>query len=477
MRGLPNPTTSNTPEVNIRLLLVLVLPPGAGSIVQAAPAMVDNVPNQFDLEQALAFALDHNFAIRRGRESIREQEGIVTTVSAAGLPNVSATGSFQKSNLQAFQAGTQSTGPVIIPSGHFWRMNFTVRQTVYAGGSIRSSIDAAKLTREAAIFGLQETINAALLDVRTRFYTVLLAREDIKVQEQNLELLQRQLRDATNRFEAGSVSKFEQLRAEVALANAQPPLIKARNDYRLATQELRQAIGLVPPRDESFEQAPEFVGSLTIEPSNLELSAALAAARTGRPELQRLAKLVDASEAGELTARAGYYPNLALTAGGELRKGPTENFSDSRRGLRAGAQAQWTGNPRTTAGRVGQAESLIEQARLTLGAAELAVQVEVRRALSSLEEATELAGATGQSVKQAEEAVRIALTRYQTGMSPQLDLLQSQVALTTARTNQLRAYYGHTVALARLRTAIGLSGIDYSEGASPAPAQAIPGVK
>jgi outer membrane protein len=458
--------------VNIRLLLVLVLSPGAGSIVRAAPATVDNVPNQFDLEQALAFALDHNFAIRRGRESIREQEGIVTTVSAAGLPNVSATGSFQKSNLQSFQAGTQNSGqPVIIPSGRFWRMNFTVRQTVYAGGSIRSSIDAAKLTREAAIFGLQETINAALLDVRTRFYTVLLAREDIKVQEQNLELLQRQLRDASNRFEAGSVSKFEQLRAEVALANAQPPLIKARNDYRLATQELRQAIGLVPARDESSDQAPEFVGSLTIEPSNLELPAALTAARTGRPELWRLARLVDAAEAGELTARAGYYPSLALTAGGELRKGLTESFSDSRRGLRAGAQAQWTGSPRATAGRVGQAESMIEQARLALSAAELAIQVEVRRDLSSLEEATELVGASRQSVKQAEEAVRIALTRYQAGMSPQLDLLQSQVALTAARTNQLRAYYSHNVALARVRTAMGLSEVDYNEVASPATTQ------
>lgn len=309
VRGLPNPTTSNTPEVNIRLLLVLVLSPGAGSIVQAAPAMVDNVPNQFDLEQALAFALDHNFAIRRARESIREQEGIVTTVSAAGLPNVSAAASFQKSNLQSFQTGTQNTGQlVIIPSGRFWRMNFTVRQSVYAGGSIRSSIDAAKLTREAAIFGLQENINVALLDVRTRFYAVLLAREDIKVQEQNLELLQRQLRDATNRLEAGSVSKFEQLRAEVALANAQPPLIKARNDHRLAIQELRRAIGLMPTGEESSGQAPEFEGALIFQPMEIELSAALEAARNERPELRRLAKLLSAAESGRLTARAGYIP-------------------------------------------------------------------------------------------------------------------------------------------------------------------------
>ncbi|MCB1103272.1 MAG: TolC family protein [Opitutaceae bacterium] len=459
--------------MKIRILLALLLTSGTGSIVPTAPAMTDNVPDRFDLDQALAFALDHNFAIRRARENLREQEGIVTTLTAASLPNVSATGSFQKSNLQPFQAGTLNAGqPVIIPSGRFWRMNFTVRQMVYAGGRIRSAINTAKHTREAAVFGLQETINSALLDVRTRFYTVLLAREQIRVQEQNIEMLQHQLRDTTERFEAGSVSKFERLRAEVALANAQPPLIKARNDYRLATHELRQAIGLAPARDESAsDQAPEFVGSLTIEASKPEVSTALATARTRRPELLRLAKLVDAAEAGELTARAGYYPSIALTAGGELRKGPTESFSDSRRGLRIGAEGQWTANPRATVGKIRQAESLIKQARLALGAAELAVQVEVRRALSSLEEATELIGATQQSVEQAEEAVRIALTRYQTGTTPQLDLLQSQVALTSARTNQLRAYYSHNVALARLRTAMGISEVEYNEVAGSAPMQ------
>lgn len=445
-----------------RRILVIAAVCCGGLAAQTLP--VDSLPEMLGLPQALVIALEHNFTIRRAREQLRQQEGVLTTVSAAALPSVSALASYQKSNVPGFQASSaQNPGvPLIVPSGRYWRMNLTVRQTLYAGGGIRSSIDAATLSREAAILGLKETINAVLLDVRIRFYTVLLAREDIKVQEQNLELLQSQLRDATVRFEVGAISNFERLRAEVAVANARPPLIKARNDYRLAIGELRRVIGLMPAGSDSLNQGPEFAGALTFEPVEPELPAALATARTGRPELQRLAKLLHAAESGKLTARAGYYPNLALTAGGELRKGPTEYFSDSLRGLRAGVQAQWTGNPRATSGRIGQAESLVEQARLTLGAAELAVQVEVRRALSSLGEATELVGATLQSVKQAEEAVRIALSRYQAGMSTQLDLLQAQVALTASRTNQLRAYYGHNVALARLQNALGQSELEFA---------------
>ena len=458
---------------------LLVLAIAVGLPIWAAPASAESVPARLDLEQALSFALDHNFAIRRARERIREQEGVVTSMSAAALPNVSASGSFQKSNVQSFQApSTQTSGvPLIVPSGRYWRMNVTTRQSLYAGGGIRASIDSASFTRDAAILELQSVVNEALLEVRVRFYTVLLAREQIKVQEQNLELLESQLRDVTSRFVAGSVAKFEQLRVEVALANAKVPLIKARNDFRLAVEELRQTLGFsgagVGTTDKGFDVA----GTLAFTPAKFDLVAALATARVLRPDLKRLAKLIAANEAGEQTANAGYYPNLDLTAGGELRKGPTEKFGDSLRGLRAGLQVQENVNPRATAGRVRQAESATELARLAAGAAELAVQVEVRQAFSSLEQATELAAATLKSIEQAEEAVRIASVRFQAGRSPQLDVLQSQVELTRAKTNQLQAFYNHNVALARLHKAIGLSGVEYDNAGDSSPKQTTPGVR
>src|SRR5437588_245837 len=81
---------------------------------------------------------------------------------------------------------------------------------------------------------LQAVVRDALLQVQTNFYGVLLAREQIKVQESNLDLLQQQLKTATDRYEAGTLSSFERLRAEVAVANAKVPLITARNNFRLA---------------------------------------------------------------------------------------------------------------------------------------------------------------------------------------------------------------------------------------------------
>lgn len=436
--------------------------------MQAAVAEAEVLPESLNLDQAMAFALEHNFPIRQARERLRQQEGVVTTVTSAALPNLSATGSFQKSGVPAFQIpSTQNLGaPLIVPFGRYWRMILTARQNLYAGGGIRADIAAANLNREAAILELKTVVNAALLDVKIRFYAALLAREKIKVQEQNLQLLQSQLKDVTNRFEAGTVSDFERLRAKVTLANAKPPLITARNDFRLAVEELHQVLGYTVGDQESVEQPPILVGIFAFEEQRPELTAALESARVRRPELQRMAKLVAAAEAGVQTARAGYYPSLAVTAGGELRKGASEQFADSLKGLRAGAQAQWTRNERATTGRVQQSESQVEQARLAAAAAELAVQVEVRQAVASLEQAVELAAATQKSVAQAEEAMRIAMVRFGAGMSPQLDVLRAQVELTAARTNQLQAHFERSVASARLRKAMGLTEIDYMEASN-----------
>ena len=277
------------------------------------------------------------------------------------------------------------------------------------------------------------------------------------MQESNVELLQSQLKNVTDRFNAGTISSFERLRAEVALANAQVPLISARNAYRLAIEAMRQSLGFVTTTQENLRKVPDFVGTLDYSPVNFDLQSALDAARANRPELTRLNKLIDAREELVVTSRASRYPNLAAFAGWQLRKGPTDTFGDSKDGFLVGIQSQWNvfdGN--ATSGRVSQARSLLDQARLILDEQTLAINVEVRRALSSLQEASELADASQKVVAQAEESLRLANARYGAGTATQLDVLQSQVDLTTARTNQIQAYYNYSVALARVRKAIGL---------------------
>jgi outer membrane protein TolC len=398
----------------------------------------------------VTFAVENNFAIRQARERIKQQEGVVVEVKAREIPNVSATGLYQHND-----DAISSSFPA---SDRTWAIDISASQVLYAGGGVRSSIKSAQLAREAAMLDLQAVVNDALLSVRVAFYDVLLAREKIKVQEQNLTLLQQELKTATDRFEAGTVSGFEKLRAEVSVANAQVPLITARNDYRIAIEQLRQALGFTTNTPENLRKVPDFVGSLDYQPVTFDLQAAFTAAHSNRPDLQRLALLTSAQEQLVTAARSNYYPNVAVVGGWQLRKGATNSFGDSNDGLYLGLQSQWNiFDGRATTGRVIQARSALEQARLSTTEAQLAAEVEVRTAFSSFQEATELADASQKVVAQAEEAVRLATARYNAGTATQLDVLQAQVDLTTARTNQVQAYYTYNVAVARLRKAMGMS--------------------
>lgn len=406
------------------------------------------LPDSLDLHAAISFALENNFSIRQAKERIRQQEGVIIETSARQIPTVSANGTYQTNDHEISSSIPQSD--------RTWAINLTASQIVYAGGGVRSSVRSSKLTRDAAILDLQSTINDALLQVRVAFYNVLLAREKITVQESNLELLQSQLKTATDRFRAGTVSSFEQLRAEVAVANARVPLITARNDYRLAIESLRQALGVGGSSGNAATKIPDVVGSLEFAPVNFDLNAAFDAAHANRPDLQRLGKLFDAREELVTTARSGYLPTVSVYGGWASRKGPTTAFRDSYDGFLAGVQSQWNiFDGRATAGRVAQARSALEQTRLSFGEAKLAVDVDVRRTYSQWQEATELAEASRKVVEQATESVRLANARYAAGTSTQLDTLQAQVDLTTAKTNQIQAYYSYNVAVAALRKAMG----------------------
>lgn len=436
--------------------------PAVAQINDGKPDPDFAVPEALDLPYSLGFALDNNFTIRQAKERIKQQEGIVLEVRSAQIPNVSGSAGYARND--------QSIG--LNGLDHNWSVNITARQVLYSGGGVRAGVASQQLALEAAGLTLRAIVNDVLLEVRTRFYTVLVNRERIKVQEQNSELLQRQLKDVKNRYEAGTVSNFEVLRAEVALANAQPALITARNDHRLAIEELRQSLGFVNISDQNVAKVPEFLGTLEYHPVSYELRTALVSAREQRPDLQRLTKLAAAAEQGVVARRAGYLPVVSAFGAYDWRMNSTgsSSLANARDGWTVGLQSTWAiFDGRATAGRVSQARSQLELAKLSVAEAQLSVDVDVRRSISTYQQATELAEASKKVVEQAEEAVRLANARFGAGTATQLDVLTSQVDLTTARLNQLQAYYSYNVAVANVRRAMGLADESKPAGELPWP--------
>jgi len=433
------------------ILLAMGLVAATAAAQRTPPA--PSVPDTLDLPTAVAYAVENNFSIRQARERIREQEGLITEVRALALPSATVNTSYS-----TWDKGLVADRAFSGASTQNWNISIDVRQTLYSGGGVRAALDSQSSLREAVRRELEGVVNTAILEVRTRFYDVLLAREQIKVQEQNITLLREQLQTAKNRFEAGAVSNFDVLRAEVELANALPELIRARNSFRTAVDALRFSLGYVNPSPGTIAKVPEFIGTLDYTPVEFQLDSTLETARANRPELLRLAAVIDAQDANVRFSRSGYLPDLALVGGYGLRKSNfSESFADSLDGWTIGLQSSWAiFDGKRTAGQVAQARSQLAQSELQLDEFGLAVEVEVRRALSAFQEAGELVDAAEKVVEQAHEALRLANSRYGAGTATQLDVLTTQVSLVRAQLNKLQAVYNYNVSVARVRQAAGI---------------------
>jgi outer membrane protein TolC len=425
----------------------------AALLTSAAALAADDgapLPSPLDMRAAIRYALDHNYAILQARESIRQQEGVVIQVRSQQIPTVAASGQWTRNAAEISQ--------FYPPATTLWELQMKATQNLYAGGSITSSIKSAQLTRDAAAFDLQAAIDTALLDVRTKFDNVLLARERIRVQEENVRLYEHQLGDTKNQFETGSVSNFEVLRAKVFLANAQPSLITARNAYRIAIEQLRQSLGAT-----GSGAFPDLAGDLSVEAASFDTDSAVATAHERRPELQRLDKLRAAAEESVTTARGGFYPSVQAFGAYQWDGVSFVNSaygSPTANGWLFGLQSNWNiFDGRATDGKVRQAKSQLEMARLSKASEELEVDLEVRQSLSSLQEAGELVTASRSTVDQAAEALRLADARFHAGSATQLDVLTSEVSLSQSKDDQVTANYNYLVALANVRKAVGLSDV------------------
>src|SRR5207245_9890625 len=185
------------------------------------------------------------------------------------------------------------------------------------------SIRGTFFQRDSAYFAFRNILDQLIATVKTQFYQIVVNRELIKVQEQSVHLLESQLKDQQNRFEAGTVPRFNVLQAEVALYNQIPNLITAQNNYRISKLALAKTIGLDfnPMRGEN--PTLEVAGEMPYIPRNIALGDAIELGKQRRPFLkQPRASVLNQTEQVHV-ARGTRAPTFTTTRGAEAYSAPT----------------------------------------------------------------------------------------------------------------------------------------------------------
>jgi outer membrane protein TolC len=407
------------------------------------------------LMQALNIALQQNPTILKAQNDLEASYGVVVQTRAVALPQVVASGQYKDTDRNAIE---NFPGAPSSPDQN-WNAGVQIVQSIYQGGKLMAAVRAAKVTKQQALAQYQATLTDTLLAVRLAYYDILLAAEQITVNEASVNLLQKELVDQQRRYDAGTVPHFNVLRAKVSVANARPSLIQAQNNYRIAKNNMANLLGYNLPRD-IWDNIPlKLTDTLDATPYQINLPDALQQALAKRPELIALRKTEELQQLNITDASSGYKPNLSVFAGYNWFNAqftPPVTLDHDINGWNAGAQISWDiFDGMLTHGKVVQARALYTKSITAVDEEMRDIELEVRTAYSDFLEAQEVLESQKTVQDEAEESLREANARADAGTGTQLDVLDAENSLTQARSTQVQALHDYDAARARFERAIG----------------------
>lgn len=452
---------------------------GAAQIAAFAASIRNpNVPD-FNIDEAVRTALLKNPTILNQIQQIRLTRGQVIQVTAQALPQIDVVAGYQQvapelaspstpgssNNTVNVPMADGTTAPLSVGASggrslndKAWNVGFQASQLIYNGGAVISGIRAADAIESSAYFLLRQQINEIVAEVKTAFFQVVLNRALIVAQKQSVELLTQQLVDQQNRYEAGTVPRFDVLQAEVQLANAQPPLIQAQNNLRISQYQLVKLLGMDYAPATPSEVPFNVVGDLSyVQRSiNIDESVRMAIERNPALKAQRQDLLAQAQNVN--VQFAGYLPTVSAVADYTWQNNQAfQSLGEVTQGWTFGFQGSWAiFDGFETKGLVMQARAQLEQSVNNYNDGVRQVILDVQKAISNLQTALETVQSQEASVVQAAEAFRLSQERLDAGAGTQLDVLNAQTQLLLSQTNVLTARFDYIAALAQYNLALSM---------------------
>ncbi|MCS7090110.1 MAG: TolC family protein [Verrucomicrobiota bacterium] len=409
------------------------------------------------LAEALNLALEYNAEVRKARQDLEAATGVAIQTRAIVMPRVEGNAGYTVRESDGVEQFPVVGLPIQIPNDH-WSAGIRIVQTIYQGGRLSSALRSARLTEQQARSAYETTVAETVSAVRTAYADVWLAAEMVRVHEASVALLEEELRQTQQRFEAGTVPRFNVLRAQVELANARPRLIRARNMLRIARHQLAHLVGFGAPAASGEDLALELADPPELPSGLPDLAAGLHQALKQRPELALLRHRVALQAEAVRQARAAFKPTVEMFAGYDVHSPMfRDDWDQGIGGWLGGGQFRWNFfDGGATRGRLIEASAGRTRAQVELDDMHRRIELEVRTAHSRLVEAHELLASTRKVQEEAEEALRLAQSRASVGTGTQLDVLGAQTALTEARSIHAQAMRDCAVAQARWERVIGV---------------------
>ena len=397
----------------------------------AQEASMPTIPPRLTLELATEVLLVQNPTILRERQNVAIARAGV--VDARLRPN------------PEFELVSESYPLFESNPGPFFQRNELIARV---GQPIETAGKRGKRTRVAqqdvAVVEslLLDTVRQLKLELRTRYYRVVLAKEQYELAREVLSQFDEIIRLNRARFDQGEVSGLD-------LARVETEQLRFFNDVVAAELELQNAkTALLELLGASDLSAPfDVAESLAFRPLAVSLEALEQEALVARSDLAARRALVEREQRQVSLEKALGIPNVTPFFGYK------RNFIDD--GITFGVSVGLPFFNRNQGG-TARAAARVEQARHEQQRTELAVRSEVRQAYQALEaEERRVRAMEATYVARARHARDIAQAAYRLGSLDLIAFLDAERAYRETLRGYNQALFDHRTAVFTLETAVG----------------------
>ncbi|MFH1313030.1 MAG: TolC family protein [Candidatus Eisenbacteria bacterium] len=410
----------------------------------ALGAKADEPPLRLDLDRCVEMALEVNVSVLRAGYDLDIAKNSVITSASTILPTV---------GVSASRSSSPAVGGVIISptSKRSYTTSLYFQEQVTVGGVI--GVFESLSSKRASDHNLRQVRQDVSYDAKQKYLEVLKTERLMAVRREALDLSQRRLDKAQALVDVGSAVKSDVLRAQVEVSRNELELISATNALRLAETDLRHFLAISDDVDLELEDI------LETKEVDYPLEYALSEATSKRPDIGIGSEALGAARAAVWRERSGWLPYLSIN--GDYRWFDTE-APDGLGDVWDDSNWYWTVYGAVdifdglgTFSRVRSAKASRKSAEQGLLQLRRDAALAVKRAFYNLEEAGQRVKVSGETVGLAEEELRLAEERFRLGGATMLEQIDSQVALSEARTSYVEALYDYLLSQAELVRAMG----------------------
>ncbi|SIN70216.1 TolC family protein [Algoriphagus halophilus] len=406
---------------------------------------------ELTLEQILEYSLVNSPMVKQSQIDQEIGDHEIKASLADWYPQVTLSGAGNYN----IKLQTSVIGDQLITFGQPWNSNlmFQVNQTLFNRDQLFAS-KSSKYYRDQLDKAIKNTRITTIVEVSKAYYDILLAEEQLNVLNENIGRLEKQLKDAKNRYESGLVDKTDYQRASISLSNEMSVRNRVQTSFDARYAYLKQLMGC----PEEFEFTVSFDREEML--SEIYMDASEPLVLENRVEYQLMQTQQTLNEIQFSYEKWNYLPQLSasynynwLYFNQEFSNLYNQAYPTSSVGLTLSLPI-FQGGKRNH--RVRVADLQVDRGAIDLQNLGNQITTEYEVALTTYQSDVYAWENIRENMKMAEEVYDIIKLQYDEGIKAYVDLVVAESDLRTAQINHLNAIFQVLESKLDLEKALGL---------------------